>query len=137
MNTDRSFLKRELEETTGTSVDHIPRMIRFHYWFIIAVSIYVTVTNPLIANTIISVYKPSPLRPIISAPQIIQSCLLIPYIPTIPERVQIRQLIICSCQGARITQGFAPRVIFVLNDLLSRRVRDRYDITLQVVDVPI
>ena len=30
-----------------------------------------------------------------------------------------------------------PRVILVLNDLLSGRIYDRYDVALQIVDVPI
>ena len=73
---------------------------------------------------------------IVPAPQVVQFRLLVPYIPAVPERVQIRQLVICSCQGA-LRQGLAPRVILVLNDLLSGRIYDRYDVALQIVDVPI
>ena len=80
--------------------------------------------------------KPPPLWIIVPAPQVVQFRLFIPYISTVPERIQPRQLLICS-RNRSCVYGISPRVVFVLDDLLSGRIYDRYDVALQVVDVPI
>ena len=108
-----------------------PITIFILYWCVLCIF-----KNAILNENSITANKSLPLRIIVPAPQVVQSSLLVPYIPAVPERVQIRQLVICSCQGA-LRQGLAPRVVLVLNYLLSCRIYDRYDVALQVVDVPI
>ena len=62
-------------------------------------------------------------RTIVSAPQIIQLRLLIPHIPAIPERVQLCQRLICSCQVSH-EHRFPPRIAPLFYHVLSCSVND-------------
>ena len=71
-----------------------------------------------------------------SIPQIIQSHLFIEHIPPIPERVQLGQRFICSCQGSH-DHGLAPRIVTIFYHKVSGAVKDSYNVSLKTMDIAV
>ena len=85
-------------------------------------------------NKRIRIDKPTPLRIIVPAPQIVQPCFLIEHIPAIAERLHLAQRL-RQLTGA--PQRRAPRIVAVADDGIAIFIQNRNNIALQALDVGI
>ena len=86
-----------------------------------------TIHKGIITDENVRINKPTPLRIIIPAAQIIQSGFYIIHLPPIPEGLNSAER---TCHGSGGAQYLAPRVIGVLYHLSASAVNDSNDIAL-------